>query len=294
MRHVAVIPARLESTRLPRKVLADVDGRPVLWHVWSRVRQASQLDEVFVATDALEIATAVEEWGGRALMTDSRCSCGTERISSVVDRLQADFVVNVQGDEPLVDIEIVNRLVEQSFTCKADVITPVFRIRRVADLYRSSLVKVVRTRDQRALYFSRSPIPYDRGAPTKHRVREHPYWGHVGMYGFRSEVLREFARLPIGLLEAAEQLEQLRFLEAGFQIHTFEVPHCVPSVDTPSDLEEVRRLARNARGEGRFAGRGVPAENHVQPTPSDRGARGIPKGLYREENASAEISHPQQ
>lgn len=242
MRTVAVIPARLESKRLPRKILADIGGWPLLWHVWKQVIKARLLDEVCIATDSNEIRDAVEAWGGNAIMTSAQCRSGTDRIANLVGYIRADLIVNVQGDEPSVCPQLLDELVTRWRNNRSDMITPIFSITQVSDLLSPDTVKVVVGGDGRALYFSRSPIPHIRGLSPDSWLARHAYWGHLGVYGYRMEALAAFARLPTSPLEAAERLEQLRFLEAGYRIETFPTEAFPLSINTLEDLERARTL----------------------------------------------------
>lgn len=242
MTTMALIPARLSSTRLPRKVLADVQGKPLIWHVWNRVSQAQVFDSVYVATDSEEVRQAVEGWGGTALMTSPACRSGTERIASLIDTLSADLIVNVQGDEPLVSPHMLRALVEDWEQSPSDLITPVFPIESFDELIKSSVVKVVRAADGTALYFSRSAIPYVRDLPQERWLERHQFWGHIGVYGYRHDVLAAYPSLPVSGLEQVEQLEQLRFLEAGYRFTTVVTDYRPVAVDVAADLEAVRRL----------------------------------------------------
>lgn len=249
MNATAVIPARLGSTRLPRKVLADLDGRPVLWHVWSRAASARRVDRVYVVTDAEEIRAAAEGWGAVALLTPSDCPSGTDRVAAALDRLPGDFILNVQGDEPLLDPGVLDALVAAGERTAADVVTPVYPLRSDADVRNPAVVKVVRAADARALYFSRSPIPHVRDW-TATQSADVRFWGHLGVYGFRRAALARFPALPAGPLERAEKLEQLRVLENGLDVLTVEVDAVPAAVDTAEDLEQVRRLMAARRAEG--------------------------------------------
>lgn len=247
MKTFAVIPARLGSTRLPRKVLADIHGKPLIWHVWNQVQQAKSFDAVYIATDADEVCAVVAGWGGNVLMTSSECRSGTERIASLVDQLQADLIVNVQGDEPLVSPTMLDDLVRTWKQTPSDLITPVFPIESFEDLTNPNIVKVARTADSTALYFSRSTIPYVRDFPQAQWLEQQRFWGHIGVYGYRRDVLAAYPSLPVTALEQAEQLEQLRFLEAGYRFKTFVTDYHPIAVDVAADLERVRNLLDKAR-----------------------------------------------
>lgn len=240
----AVIPARFASTRLPGKMLADIHGRPLLWHVWSRVSQARLLDELYIATDSDQIRQAVESWGGQVLMTSPDCRSGTERIASILPQLSARLIVNVQGDEPTIDPQILDALVTAWQAGGRDILTPVYELNSIEDLLNPNVVKVARTQTGRALYFSRSPIPFVRDLPVERWLERGPFWGHVGVYAYPRDVLEAYQRIPPSSLESVESLEQLRYLEAGYTIQTITSDYRPVAVDTPVDLERVRQMMR--------------------------------------------------
>lgn len=242
MNSIAVIPARLGSTRLPRKVLTDICGKTLVQHVWDQAMQAKNIKGVIVATDSLEVMRVVSRWGGQAILTDPACQSGTERIASIVSELDADLILNVQGDEPLVDPGMLDALIATWMSTPCDLITPVYRITCMDDLRNPNVVKVARAQDRRALYFSRSPIPYIRDTPLETWLGHNTFWGHIGVYGYRKEVLAKYVELPSSALQKAESLEQLRFLEAGYTIQTIETTYRSVAVDTQEDLHKVRQL----------------------------------------------------
>jgi len=244
MKSIIVIPARLGSTRLPNKMLADIGGRPMLWHVYQRCLKVTKATAVHIATDSENIANLVRSWGGTVWLTDPQCSCGTERIVSILDKLDAEIIVNVQGDQPLLAPEIIDQLIERFETSllPPDLITPVCRISSQESLFNPNVVKVTRQHDDYALYFSRHSIPYIRDLDLKNWLTTFSFWEHVGVYGYRRQVLEEYHSFPISPLEQAEKLEQLRFLQAGKSILTFETTSPLLSVDTAEDLEKVRRM----------------------------------------------------
>ena len=256
MKTVVVIPARLESTRLPRKILATINGHPLLWYVWSNVMRAQKLDAVYVASDSEEILNAVRSWGGHGLLTSKNCRSGTERIASLLGNIEAELWINVQGDEPFVSPFMIDALIEKCQAGNSDLVTPVFRVNQNEDLWSPNVVKVVRALDGRALYFSRQPLPYLRDIPTEDWLATHSFWGHIGVYAYRQNVLARYAQLPDSPLEAAEKLEQLRFLEAGYVFQTIETDYHPVSVDTPEDLERVRQMMAEggSNGNDNFAG----------------------------------------
>ncbi|MEX0907894.1 MAG: 3-deoxy-manno-octulosonate cytidylyltransferase [Gemmatimonadota bacterium] len=239
-RTLAVIPARLASTRLPRKPLHMLAGRPLLEWVWRRVASFEVLDEVVVATDAQEIAEACARWGARCELTSAVHDSGTSRIAEVAGRAAYrgfDVVVNVQGDEPFIEQEHVREAVAQvrgGFDM-GTVAAPVGTMEAWRD---PSVVKVTRRADGSALYFSRSPIPHARdGGPTSADLLGAPYLRHVGLYAYRPAVLRGWNELPASELERIEQLEQLRALAAGLSIGVGLVAAAAGGVDTQADAD---------------------------------------------------------
>jgi 3-deoxy-manno-octulosonate cytidylyltransferase (CMP-KDO synthetase) len=236
-RVVAIIPARYESTRLPGKPLADIGGQPMIRWVYERAAQARGVDRVLVATDDARIGDAVRRFGGEVAMTRREHRSGTDRIAEVARELDADVIVNVQGDLPLLDPAMVGAalapLVADPGLPMATISTPIQDREAFDD---PNVVKVVTDRDGYALTFSRSPLPYHRdGAPSG--VLGHK---HIGLYVYRRDFLLSFAELAPTPLEQAEQLEQLRALEWGFRIRVTSVEAASIEVDTPRDLERAR------------------------------------------------------
>jgi 3-deoxy-manno-octulosonate cytidylyltransferase (CMP-KDO synthetase) len=235
---VAIIPARYHSTRLPGKALADIGGRPMIEHVYRRASAARSVGSVIVATDDERIAAAVRAFGGRAQLTSRSHQSGTDRLAEVAADLTCDLVVNVQGDEPLLEPSMIDEAVG-AFYGEPQLMMSTLR-RRIddpAERHNPNVTKVVVDRDGYALYFSRAPIPYVReGAPVA------PAWRHVGLYVYRRECLLLLARLAPTDVERAEALEQIRALEHGIRIKAVETAYDSVGVDTPADLERVRRL----------------------------------------------------
>jgi 3-deoxy-manno-octulosonate cytidylyltransferase (CMP-KDO synthetase) len=241
MRTVVAIPARLRSSRLPRKMLADLGGCTLLEHTY-RVAVRADCGRVVVLTDALEIAATARAFGAEALLTDPDLASGTARIASVVDRLEADVVVNLQGDAPLTDPDVVARSAEEARVSGAPVTMAVYAIASAEDLGDPGVVKVVRAHDGHALYCSRNVVPYVRDVPAEDWVGATAFWAHTGVYAYNRDFLECFFDLPPSALEQTECLEQLRWLQAGVRVHTFAVPPQGPSVDTAADLERARSL----------------------------------------------------
>jgi 3-deoxy-manno-octulosonate cytidylyltransferase (CMP-KDO synthetase) len=235
MKAIAVIPARLASTRLPRKMLREIAGKPLIGFVYEAVRSSPLLSNVIVATDSDEIMEACRKHGWNAQMTSPSHRSGTERVHEISSREAADVYVNVQGDEPLVCAEHIAALLQVMQNPQAQVgtlMTPA----AAEDIPNPNAVKVVVEMNGRALYFSRATIPFDRD-------RTHPrYYKHLGLYAYRKEALDKFVSLPESTLEKSERLEQLRFLEHGIAIYVGETGFDSVGVDTEEDLQRVIEL----------------------------------------------------
>jgi 3-deoxy-manno-octulosonate cytidylyltransferase (CMP-KDO synthetase) len=242
---VAVIPARYDSTRLPGKPLADLGGLPMIQRVYERAARAACVDRVLVATDDERIRAAVAGFGGDVVMTSAAHSSGTDRIAEAVASLDADIVVNVQGDLPLLDPALVDAAVEP---LRRDVSLPLATlmtpIRDAEEMRNPNVVKVVTDAQGFALYFSRSAIPFWRDGDSD-LIRG---FRHLGLYVFRRDFLLAFARLPPTRLERAEKLEQLRALENGYRVKVVAVEQAAIEVDTADDLEKARQMLTLAEG----------------------------------------------
>lgn len=254
MRTLAVIPARHRSIRLPGKPLAEIAGRPMVEHVYRRTARARSIDEVIVATDDERIQQAVSAFGGRSTMTSPDHPTGTDRVAEVAKASDAEIIVNVQGDEPLIDPEAIDQAVA---ACRESAATTIVSLRRlvgsVKELLDPNVVKVVCDYQGRALYFSRWPIPFEAASDMsiktllerledKHDRGPANYYRHVGLYVFPRPLLIELTRNDPSPLERQERLEQLRALEHGIPIRLLLTDYEAVAVDTPEDLEHVRRL----------------------------------------------------
>lgn len=238
MKVIAVIPARLASTRLPRKMLREIAGEPLVTRVYNAVRACTLLDEVLVATDSDEIAQICRERGCSVQMTSSSHRSGTERVHEISNLVSADVYLNVQGDEPLTRPEHLLALIELMSDPKIEVGT-LKTPAKPADVNNPNVVKVVTDATGKALYFSRAAIPHDRDNAGA------AYSKHLGFYAYRKPALDRFTTLPESSLELAEKLEQLRFLENGIPIYIRETPYDTVGIDTEEDLlraEEIIRL----------------------------------------------------
>ena len=243
MAATVIIPARFASTRFPAKIIASETGRPLVQHVVDQVKKCRRVREVLVATDDEQIVAALRPFETRCVMTSAAHPSGTDRIAEVARKLSDDIVVNVQGDEPEIEPEIVDRLVERLEAGSDDMATAATPFRAAADVANPNLVKVVISREGRAMYFSRSPIPFrrdssDGAAPT--------YYLHLGIYAYRRDFLLEYAGWEPTPCELAEKLEQLRALEHGRTIYVLKVDRATHGIDTPEQyaafVERYRRV----------------------------------------------------
>lgn len=246
MKVYGIIPARLHSTRLPRKLLLAETGRPLIEYTWRSALRATRINELIIAADNEEIVAATTKFGARCEMTGEHPS-GTDRIAEVARRCcpDGDIFVNIQGDEPDIDPANIDALVKALVDCpSAQMATLGTPMKTLEQVHTSSCVKVVRAEDGRALYFSRCPIPFCRDRdPQEVLEAEHPWMLHIGIYAYRSRFLQDLTQLPPSRLEQLEKLEQLRALEAGARIQVAIVEHHSVGIDTPEDY--ARFLAKH-------------------------------------------------
>ncbi len=238
MKAIAVIPARLASTRLPRKMLREIGGVPLMGRVYNAVRSSPLLEDVIIATDSDEIMQVCQQNGWNARMTSAAHRSGTERVHEISNSVAADVYVNVQGDEPMTRAEHIATLLavmKDPAVQVGTLMTPA----PSADVNNPNAVKVVTDGVRRALYFSRATIPFDRDGASP------VYFKHLGLYAYRKAALDRFVELPESALERSERLEQLRFLENGIPIYVGETPYDTMGVDTEEDLQRVEGILRN-------------------------------------------------
>lgn len=230
---IGVIPARYASTRFPGKPLADIFGKPMIQWVYENSKKSKLLNEIIIATDDKRIFDTVRNFGGKVVHTSKRHKSGTDRICEAVEKIKCDTVVNIQGDEPFINAENIDKAIEPMLNdSKINVSTIAVKIDNHADIRNPNKVKVVFDKNNFALYFSRSVIPYPRN--------ESQYYKHIGLYVYRKKFLLEFAKMKRTKLEICEELEQLRILENGYKIKVIEVKEDSISVDTPSDLKKIK------------------------------------------------------
>lgn len=251
MKFLALIPARYASTRFPGKPLADLGGKPMIQHVFEKVRAV--YSDCYVATDDPRIEEAVKAFGGSVIMTSTSHRSGTDRCREALDRAEQmtgviyDAVINVQGDEPFIAREQLTQIASCFDDPATDIATLVKPFGPGEDLCNPNSPKVVVSRDRYALYFSRSVIPYLRNEPREAWAEKHTFLKHIGLYAYRSEVLRRITELPAGILELCESLEQLRWLENGFRVKVAETLTEGIAIDTPEDLARALDFLKNLR-----------------------------------------------
>ena len=232
---VAVLPARYQSSRFPGKPLAMIAGKIMIQRVYEQVKQVADISRVIVATDDERIYNAVQRFSGEAVLTGN-CSCGTERVYEAVKDYSCDVVINVQGDEPLIKPAMINELIE-AIKCDDVVMATLCRqITEDSDIDNPNIVKVIRDKNDNAIYFSRYPIPFNRDDR-----KDVKYYKHIGIYGYKKEFLKEYIQTEKTLLEKAENLEQLRALESGYKIKVKETVYDSIGVDTPKDIVKVEQ-----------------------------------------------------
>lgn len=246
MKILAVIPSRYASTRFPGKPLATIGGKSMVQRVYEQVQKATRVDKVLVATDDDRIYQHVQGFGGETIMTQPHHQNGTERCAEVIEKLYDEFdvVLNIQGDEPFIMPEQIDQLAACFEDEETDIATLMKQTDSTEQLFSPNTAKVVYNEDFKALYFSRQPIPHLRGIPNDEWVARKVHYLHVGVYGYRKEVLKEIVLLPLSALESLEMLEQLRWLENGYTISIRQTHHQSISVDTPEDLANAEKFLK--------------------------------------------------
>ena len=247
MKFIGIIPARYQSSRFPGKPLAMIHNKPMIQWVYENALKA--LDQVCVATDDNRIMDGVNSFGGKVIRTLASHQSGTDRCAEAARILDSemdfDVVINIQGDEPFIKPEQIELLKSCFEDPDVQIATLVKRILSDEEIFNQNRPKVVLDKNKNALYFSRSPIPFIRGAETSEWIGKSEFWAHIGMYAFKAEVLQQLTRLQQGRLELAESLEQLRWLENGYKIRVAETKTQSIGIDTPEDLEEALKHFRS-------------------------------------------------
>ncbi len=244
---LAIIPARYYSTRLPGKILLELDGKPIIQWVWQRVMKSQSIDKVIVATDYEPIALKVEEFGGEAVLTPADLVSGTDRCAAVAELYpEYEWVLNVQGDEPFIRTSQLDRLIQFGLQKACPISTLVYKLDRVAEIINPNAVKCVFTSEGQALYFSRQAIPYIRDLTIDRWPEVGKHWRHLGLYLFQRSTLLNLCQLEPSPLENLEKLEQLRWLEAGYPIFVQETDWHSLGIDTYEDYIKAGELIKQA------------------------------------------------
>ena len=242
MKKVIVIPARLDSSRLPKKVLLDLNGKTVLQRVYEQCLKVKNVDEVYIATDSLEIKKVCETFTNHVIITKSTHQSGTDRIGEAISSIDCDIVINVQGDEPFIEPSLIEALVNSFSNSEISMSSAMSKINNVKDLQNSNVVKVVVDHHNNALFFSRSLLPFPRDVKeisiAKEVLKKYQFFRHIGIYGYRKDFLLKFVNMEQSYLEKVEKLEQLRALENGFKIKMIEADYSLIGIDTREDYEE--------------------------------------------------------
>lgn len=235
---IAMIPARLQATRFPRKLLQDLGGISVIARTYLSTLETQLFDDVYVVTDSKEIADDLRQHQAKVIMSKTEHSTGSDRIAEAVEAIDTDIVINVQGDEPFTDRQSLEQLIDvfhQDDAEQVDLASLKTKLNGEEDINNPNYVKVITDKDGFALYFSRSPIPYHRN-----KTVDVQYYRHKGIYAFRKQAILDFSKLPMGPMEAAEQIECIRFLEYGRTIKMVETSEDSFGIDTPQDLERAK------------------------------------------------------
>jgi len=240
MKIIGIIPARYDSTRFPGKPLVDINGMTMIQRVYNQVKHAASLSEVVVATDDQRIFDHVQSFAGNVLLTSKEHQSGTDRCAEIINKVSGfEVAINIQGDEPFIDPQQIDLLVSCFQQGDTQIATLIRKIEQMHDLENTNKPKVVINNKQEAVYFSRQAIPYFRGKDMRDWLKEMDYYNHIGIYGYRTEILKEISKLPVSKLELAESLEQLRWIDNGYQIKTAISNHLNEAIDTPEDLKYI-------------------------------------------------------
>ena len=242
MKKVIIIPARLDSSRLPKKVLLDLKGKTVIQRVYEQCLKVKNVDGVYIATDCIEIKEVCETFTDKVIITKSTHQSGTDRIGEAVSAIDCDIVINVQGDEPFIEPSLIEALVNSFSNSDISMSSAMSKINNIKDLQNTNVVKVVTDLHNNALFFSRSLIPFPRDVKeisiAKEVLGKGQFFRHIGIYGYRKDFLLKFVNMEQSYLEKVEKLEQLRALENGFKIKMIEANSSLIGIDTREDYEE--------------------------------------------------------
>ena len=254
MKFIGIIPARYESSRFPGKPLFLIDGKSMIQRVYEQVSKSTTLTEIVVATDDLSIENHVKKFGGNVIMTSKDHLCGTDRCYEAFEKMNFnnkynsnDIVINIQGDEPCINPEQIDLVANCFNKEEVKIATLIKKIDTEEDIYNSTIIKVVCDQFNRAIYFSRSPIPFIRDKKSSKWMEENPCFQHIGIYAYRASILGEITHLKPSPLEKSESLEQLRWLENGYPIHVNITTHKSYSVDVPADITKILALLKETK-----------------------------------------------
>ena len=244
------IPARMASTRFPGKPLALLGGKAVIERVYESCLKSERAEKAVILTDSLEIMEFADKIGAPAIMTSPKCRSGTERIIEAFGEINAEFVVNVQGDEPFISPKLIDSLIEAHTATNCELVTAGSRITDARTLINPNVVKILRDNSGKAAYFSRTPLPYVRGEASPEKWLERcDYWRHIGIYGYSAKALARYDSLPVSKMEQCEMLEQLRFVAAGYNFEIVETEYESIGIDTPEDLEAAEKFLKKSQNE---------------------------------------------
>lgn len=260
---IIAVPVRLNSKRLKQKALADIGGKPMLLRVLEQCLKTFSANNIVLCSDSEKLTLLAKQIGVKSLLTSSNCTSGSERIASVLDKIisivweeeikkkeventskyyKQTLVINVQGDQPFLDPEVINKMKEFCFSKNEipEVVTPIYKLKKEF-IHDPAVVKTLINLDHKAIYFSRAAIPYIRDEKKENWYKYFHYWGHVGIYGYRADILSDWKKFPISKLEKLENLEQLRLIDAGIEVSTFNVKGDFLSIDTQCQLDIARK-----------------------------------------------------
>jgi len=237
MHILGIIPARYASSRFPGKPLVDIAGKSMIQRVYEQAKKCADLTEVIVATDDERIFDHVADFGGVAVMTSPNHASGTDRCAEVaLQHPEYEVIINIQGDEPYIDPAQISKLAACFTDANTQIATLIKQIKTEQELFNVNSPKVITNQNSEAIYFSRSPLPHIRGEEQQNWLEFHTFFKHIGIYGYRADILKQITKLPVSSLEKAESLEQLRWIENGYRIKVAETELETHAIDTPGDL----------------------------------------------------------
>jgi 3-deoxy-manno-octulosonate cytidylyltransferase (CMP-KDO synthetase) len=241
MKILGIIPARYASTRFPGKPLIDIAGKSMIQRVYEQAKKCTHLTEVIVATDDERIFDHVTGFGGKTLITSSDHQSGTDRCAEVaLKNVDYDVIINIQGDEPYIDPAQITKLISCFNDEGTQIATLIKKVLTGQELHNTNSPKVIINKQAEAIYFSRSPLPHIRGQEQQNWLQHFTYFKHIGIYGYRADILQQITKLPVSSLEKAESLEQLRWIENGYKIKVAETELETYAIDTPEDLKNLK------------------------------------------------------